>query len=179
MHARNCGLALLLAAIAAGPAAAGGLQLRVPGLAGGAAVLPAQVYDGDGCRGGNRSPALAWSGVPPAARSLAVTMFDPDAPRGGWWHWLAYDLPPRLPGLGEGAATTLPAGARQARNDYGEPGYSGPCPPPGRRHHYLLTLYALDVSRLPVNDDSRPAAVMQALRAHAVGTASLTLIYGR
>ena len=41
-------------------------------------TLPAaQVLSGFGCQGSNRSPALAWTKPPTAARSLAVTVFDP------------------------------------------------------------------------------------------------------
>lgn len=169
---------LLLALTAAGPVVAAGLQLRAPRLHDGQAVPQAQVYDRFGCRGDNRSPALNWSGIPSAARSLAVTMFDPDAPGRGWWHWLAYDLPVRTTGLAEGAASAPSFAGRQARNDYGQSGYGGPCPPPGQRHRYVITLYALDVEQLPV-DTRRPAAVAEALRAHALATASLTLEYHR
>src|ERR1039458_9978827 len=41
------------------------------------------------------SPALQWSGVPSAAKSLALICDDPDAPMGAWVHWVIYDLPPR------------------------------------------------------------------------------------
>src|SRR6266496_3290150 len=42
-----------------------------------------------GCTGPGVSPELAWSGAPAAARSYAITVFDPDAPTGsGFWHWL-------------------------------------------------------------------------------------------
>ncbi|MBA3490010.1 MAG: hypothetical protein H0T78_10825 [Longispora sp.] len=29
-------------------------------------------------------------------------------------------------------------------NDFGEPGYGGPNPPPGPAHHYVFTIYALE-----------------------------------
>ena len=41
----------------------------------------------------NLSPALQWSGLPPAAKSLALICDDPDAPAGTWVHWVVYDLP--------------------------------------------------------------------------------------
>jgi hypothetical protein len=72
-----------------------------------------QVYDGFGCTGQNVSPALQWSGVPAGAKSLAITVYDPDAPTGsGWWHWMVYDIPP--------TTTSLPAGV----------GARGKAPPP-------------------------------------------------
>jgi len=35
-------------------------------------------------------------------------------------------------------------GSRQGRDDFGEIGYDGPCPPPGKLHRYFFKLYALD-----------------------------------
>src|SRR5208283_4753292 len=48
------------------------------------------------------SPALQWSGAPPATKSLALICDDPDAPVGTWVHWVIYDLPPGAAGLSEG-----------------------------------------------------------------------------
>ena len=145
-------------------------------------TLPlAQVYKGSGCNGGNRSPALAWSGAPEGTRSYAVTMFDPDAPTGhGWWHWLAYDLPARTTSLPENAGAALPDGARQARNDFGSIGYGGACPPAGAKpHRYVITVYALPVARLAVPASASAAQVDAALERDALAKARLTLRYGR
>lgn len=92
------------------------------------------------------SPALQWSGVPPAAKSLALICDDPDAPMGTWVHWVLYDLPPVGTGLAEGVPKSpeLPNGAKQGVNDYKKIGYGGPCPPPGKPHRYFFKLYALD-----------------------------------
>jgi Raf kinase inhibitor-like YbhB/YbcL family protein len=131
------------------PAAMAKLRLRVLGVAPGHRFAPAQVYSGFGCTGANRSPALRIAGVPAQAKSLAVTIFDPDAAtQSGWWHWLVYDLPPSTRLLAENAAATLPA-AQQGPNDFGDHGYDGPCPPPGGGvHHYRVTVWALKVRHL-------------------------------
>jgi Phosphatidylethanolamine-binding protein len=89
------------------------IRLQVGGLIHGR-FGPNQVYDKLGCVGGNMSPELLISGVPKAAKSLAITIFDPDAPtQSGWWHWLVYDLPPGTARLKEDASKTgLPSDAQ-------------------------------------------------------------------
>lgn len=168
-------------------ACAGGRDFRVAGgaLRAGDPLPRAQVYRGDGCEGGNRSPALQWSGAPAGTRSYAVTMFDPDAPTGhGWWHWLAYDLPADTQSLPEDAGrpdgNALPSGARQARNDFGSVGYGGACPPAGDApHRYVITVYALPVAQLTVPVTASAATVDATLRRDAMASARLTLRYGR
>jgi hypothetical protein len=101
------------------------------------------------CEGEDRSPELRWSGVPDGAVSLALIVDDPDAPdpaapQRTWVHWVLYDIPPSDPGLREDARRYgLPSGAREGKNDWGNVGYGGPCPPKGR-HRYFHKLYALD-----------------------------------
>ncbi|MBU3655953.1 MAG: YbhB/YbcL family Raf kinase inhibitor-like protein [Alphaproteobacteria bacterium] len=52
------------------------------------------VFNGFGCSGENRSPALSWRDAPKDTKSFALTVYDPDAPTGsGWWHWLMIDIP--------------------------------------------------------------------------------------
>ena len=96
-------------------------------------------------QGGNISPPLAWTGVPDGTRSLALIVDDPDAPSGVFVHWLLYGIPPGTTELKEHLAATpsLPNGARQGRNGYGDLGYGGPQPPSGT-HRYFFRLYALD-----------------------------------
>ncbi len=133
------------------------------------------------CEGEDRSPALAWSGVPPQAKSLALIVDDPDAPdpaapRVTWVHWVLYDIPPTAGGLAEGVSgAALPAGARWGLNDWKKTGYGGPCPPIGR-HRYFFKLYALDTI-LP--DLGRPdkARLEAAMRGHIVAQAELVGTY--
>lgn len=176
-------IALILVASAAMPALA--MQLHSRDLPRHRPLPAAQVYRGFGCHGGNTSPQLSWTGVPAGTRSFAVTVYDPDAPTGsGWWHWVVYDIPATVRALpaGAGAAggTRLPAGARQARNDFGRRAYGGACPPAGApAHHYRFTVYALRVAKLPVPADASPALVGYLIHADRLGRARRVLRYGR
>lgn len=142
-------------------------------------IAARHIYDGFGCTGQNVAPAWHWQGVPANARSLAVTVYDPDAPTGsGWWHWMVLNLPATARGLPEGGA--LPAGAREVRNDFGTKHWGGPCPPAGDKpHHYVFTVYALDVPHIDVPDTASAALAGFALHAHVIGKAQQTLLYGR
>ena len=91
------------------------------------------------CEGDDVSPPLMLGGVPPAAKSLALIVDDPDAPdpaapKRVWVHWVIYNVPPTTKELPEGVrADALPTGARVGKNDWGNAGYGGPCPPIGYR----------------------------------------------
>jgi Raf kinase inhibitor-like YbhB/YbcL family protein len=139
----------------------------------------AQEFNQFGCTGQNQSPALTWQGVPKGTKSLAVTVYDPDAPTGsGWWHWLVVNLPPTTTQLAAGGP--LPAGAIQGRNDYGTADFGGACPPQGDKpHRYILTVWALNVDKLPITEQASGALVGYYVNAHAVGKASATVRYGR
>jgi len=98
--------------------------------------IPAKYgYDGN-----NVNPPLTFSEVPPEAKSLALILEDPDAPGGTFTHWLLYNIAPATLQILEG---TLPIGAHQATNGFGQQAYGGPKPPDGK-HHYHFKLLALD-----------------------------------
>jgi Raf kinase inhibitor-like YbhB/YbcL family protein len=133
------------------------------------------------CEGKDTSPPLAWSGVPPGAKSLALVVDDPDAPdprapKTTWVHWVLYDLPASAAGLpGAAAAKDLPAGTREGLNDWKRTGYGGPCPPIGR-HRYFFKLYALDTV-LPDLGTPTKAALEEAMKGHTLGKAELVGTY--
>jgi hypothetical protein len=132
------------------------------------------------CSGANLSPQLAWSAPPARTASLALIVTDPDAPRGTWVHWVLYNLPAGTRALPEGlpALGQLPDGALQGRNDFGELGYGGPCPPPGSPHHYVFTLFALDAKlNLPVGE--KRAQVEAAMQGHILATGRLVGLFQR
>jgi hypothetical protein len=65
---------------------------------------------------------------------------DPDAPRGTFTHWIAYNIPPKTRAIANGEAAVV---MEQASNDFGQTEYGGPRPPSGE-HRYFFKLYALD-----------------------------------
>lgn len=97
------------------------------------------------CEGDNISPSLSWKGVPEEAKVLALVVDDPDA-SGVFTHWVIYNLPMTLAGLEEDASFNdrFCEGLREGFNDFGNQGYSGPCPPRGNPpHRYKFRLFAL------------------------------------
>jgi Raf kinase inhibitor-like YbhB/YbcL family protein len=135
------------------------------------------------CDGKDSSPPLAWTEVPPGAKSLVLIVDDPDAPdpkapKMTWVHWVLYDLPPGTGILGGGVVPTdLPGGTRQGLNDWKRTGYGGPCPPIGR-HRYFFKLYALDTLLGDLGKADK-AAVEKAMRGHVVAHAELVGTYER
>jgi len=157
------------------------------------------VLNGFGCKGGNVSPALAWQNVPPGTKSLALQVFDPDAPTGaGFWHWTVYNIPPTATSLPQGAGNSpkgLPAPAYGGATDYldtgatgGNGNYGGPCPPEADKpHRYIFTLYALAVDDLAkaggIPKTGTPSlysfVLNKGLGANLIEKASFTATYGR
>jgi len=177
-------LTLLSALLVSSPTAAATAPFRLTStsIAEGEMLAPTQVYRGFGCQGGDRSPQLAWSGVPDGTKSFAVTVYDPDAPTGsGWWHWSIIDLPAAMRSLPAGASGTADrlGGATELRNDYGTPGFGGACPPPGEVHRYVVTIHALGVDHLDLPRDAGNALAGFMIRSNTIAIARITAIYHR
>ncbi len=135
------------------------------------------------CDGDNLSPPLAWSRIPPAVRSLALIVEDPDAPLGTFTHWVLYAISPEVHALAAGVASLdrveLQPGqsALQGKNDFGRPGYGGPCPPSGT-HRYFFRLFALD-RELALQPGSDVSALLKAMKGHVLATGELMGKYRR
>jgi len=176
----------LFAAFLGGEAAtAQTMTLTSPDIAPGAKIADEQVFSSFGCTGGNISPALSWSGAPQGTKSFALSVYDPDAPTGsGFWHWVVFNISPDTTSLAKGAgdpkSDAAPKGAIEARTDFGAPGYGGPCPPKGDKpHHYIFTIFAVDVDKLDADENATAAVVGFNLHFHTLAKASLTALYGR
>jgi Raf kinase inhibitor-like YbhB/YbcL family protein len=134
--------------------------------------------------GENLSPPLAWQGLPPGTRQLALICDDPDAPRPEpWVHWVIYGIHPALSclseGIGKGDHAEINGSALQGRNTGESLGYDGPKPPHGHGvHHYYFKLYALDEAM-----DLRPGLnkedLLKAIDGHVLAKAELIGTYER
>ena len=164
--------------------AGGRFRVTSPDLEARGRITAAHVFNGMGCTGQNISPTLKWSNAPAGTKSFAVTAYDPDAPTGsGWWHWVVYNIPASVTELAAGAGNSngrsLPSGAAQGNTDFGTRGYGGPCPPPGKPHHYHFTVFALKVDKLDIPNNATAAYVGFNLNGNKLATARLTGLYGR
>jgi hypothetical protein len=83
-------------------------------------------------------------------------------------------------GAGSEGSKDLSAGAIQGRTDFGFSHYGGPCPPVGgHAPHYEITLYALKVPSLPLDETASGAQVGLSLGANTLATAKIVGRYGR
>ena len=124
------------------------------------------------CDGRNISPQLSWETVPVETKSFALICDDPDAPGGGWIHWLVYDIPNRVRTIEQ---DSLPVGSKQVENDFGKKPYGGPCPPSGT-HRYFFRLYALDVEHL---ENVNKRNFIETVEKHATKKATIMGLYKR
>ena len=125
----------------------------------------------DTCDGGNGVPDLHWTAGPPGTLSYALQLFDTDAPNGGFTHWMLANEPADL-------REPMPASGVSGRNDFGREGYAGPCPPTGRPHRYIFTVYAVD-GNLPLRPLYSRAEFQKALQNHILAQAMLAATYSR
>jgi hypothetical protein len=129
--------------------------------------------------GDNFSPPLSWDDAPDSAVSFALVVEDYDAPHEILTHWVVYDLPATIGYLPEGVVNQplLPDGGAQGKNDFGQLGFSGPCPTNGA-HRYFFKLYALDIM-LNLAPGATKKEVLTAIEGHVLESAELIGRYAR
>ena len=123
-------------------------------------------------------------------------------PRIDFFHWVLIDLDPHSGPIREGEFSDgvtprgkpgpqAPRNARHGVNDYtlwfanqaemkGDYfGYDGPCPPWNDSivHHYVFTVYALDVEQLAVTGTFRGPEVLNAMKGHVLEEAKIIGLY--
>jgi Raf kinase inhibitor-like YbhB/YbcL family protein len=124
---------------------------------------------------GNINPELLIQNVPLEAKSLALIVHDPDAPRpGGFTHWMVWNINPRTTQIKE---ESTPPESAEGKNGAGSMGYMGPKPPPGPAHHYHFYLYALDAELDLKEADTAVEILQEAIGQHEIAKAELVGLY--
>lgn len=132
------------------------------------------------CDGENISPHLMWQNWPPHTQSFALICDDPDAPREmPFVHWVIYNIPAHIHYLSEHQPNKdrLSEDIYQGPNDTKSAGYYGPCPPAGKPHRYIFTLYALDTTFTEKNMTKEQ--LIAAMNEHILAHTMLIGLYGR
>lgn len=126
------------------------------------------------CDGRNVNPPLTIENVPRYTESLALIMEDPDSPGGNWVHWRVWNIAPTTTCIKE---NSVPKGAIQGLNTFGQSGYGGPCPHSGE-HGYVFRIYAL---KTPLHIPAEASELMfrNALIGNTLGEADLVGYYRR
>lgn len=126
------------------------------------------------CDGDDVPFPLDWSGEPGTTQAFVLIFDDPDAPGDDpFVHWLMYDIPPVISGFESVSRDArLPNGAAQGENSRGDIGYTGPCPPEGQTHMYVMTVYALDAA-LGLDPGASREDVEVAMEGRVVGAGEL------
>ncbi|MCF7874479.1 MAG: YbhB/YbcL family Raf kinase inhibitor-like protein [Candidatus Omnitrophica bacterium] len=132
------------------------------------------------CDGKSYSPPLSWDDLPRGVKSFVLIVDDPDAPAGIWVHWVLYNIPASLKKLGENIDKEKmeSLGLKQGKNDFGQIGYNGPCPPPGPAHKYSFKLYALDKEIKAGQGVTKPELIEQ-MQGHIIAETKLSGFYQR
>ena len=123
-------------------------------------------------------------------------------PRVDFYHWMLVDIPAETSEIAAGSQSdgvtphgkrgpAAPGGMRHGINSYtqwfaSDPqmegdyfGYDGPCPPWNDSivHHYIFTLYALDINELDFEGEITAENVRAAMKGHVLAEATLTGTY--
>lgn len=126
------------------------------------------------CDGSDMSPPLEISmNGASGIESFALILDDSDAPSGTWTHWIVWNIDPNTTEI---STNSVPVGAVEGTNSWGEVGYGGPCPPGNETHAYFFRLYALD-SELDLDSSATIDELGDAMSGHMVGYAPLFSYY--
>src|SRR5215207_5500030 len=145
------------------------MRLTSPAFANGE-TLPAEYT----ARGKGHVPPLVLEDVPDGTRTLALVVYDPDAPRPGpsshiFDHWVVWNVPGNVRRIDDENSHQGVVG----RNSAGQRGWSAPGPPPGSPpHRYVFHVYALDAP-VDLSPGSTRTDLEAAVRGHVLAEAEL------
>jgi len=126
------------------------------------------------CDGMDVNPSLELIDVPKNAKSLVLIVDDPDSPAKIWTHWILWNISPITKNIKE---NSVPLGAREGMNDFGNADYGGPCPHSGT-HRYQFKLFALDI-KMDLSGNSGKDEVERTMKGHILDKSILVGTYSK
>ncbi len=124
------------------------------------------------CVGQSINPPLNIQNPPAETKSFTLIVEDPDAPNGGFTHWVLFNISPEQLTIDEHSAPGV-----EGQNGAGSIGYVGPCPPSGT-HHYHFKLFALNIT-LPLKAGATKSEVENSQKNHILAQTSLIGLFSK
>jgi Raf kinase inhibitor-like YbhB/YbcL family protein len=124
------------------------------------------------CDGDEVNPPITIEGIPTTAKTLALIVDDPDAPRGTFDHWVIWNIPPTI----KIEENTVPG--TEGINSAGQHSYVGMCPPSGT-HRYFFKVYALDAKLDLRANATKKKDLEKAMQGHIIAKGELVGLYRR
>ncbi len=129
-----------------------------------------------------RVPTFQWGPAPARTASVVVDFRDVDtgtAPgddlfKTRFRQWVVYNLPPSTTSI-----PPVPSGAHEGFNDFGQAGYSAPCPPRGHGHRYVFQVFFLDSNAQLGPQATRDQIIEVERGKHVIATGTLNVAYDR
>jgi Raf kinase inhibitor-like YbhB/YbcL family protein len=121
-------------------------------------------------------PAISFTGMPEAAKSVVIVCEDPDAPQlEPFVHWLVYGVPASVGAVDAQTQHDY----RLGKNSKSEQGYTPAAPPPGHGvHHYHFQVFALDIE-LDLAAGADREALFQGMTGHVLSWGEIVGTYER
>ena len=126
------------------------------------------------CEGEDINPQITVLGAPEKTKSFAVIVDDPDAGNKTWNHWIMWDIPPEFSSISE---NSVPVGAVQGKQSFGNYKYEGPCPPSGE-HRYFFKVFALN-NMLKLPEDTSKTELLNYIDENLIEKAEFYGIYSK
>jgi Raf kinase inhibitor-like YbhB/YbcL family protein len=156
-----------------------GLRVNSPAFANGKAIPKKYTVDG-----ANVSPPLAWGEGPTQTKGFVLIVEDPDV-RGKepFVHWIVYAIPATQTSLSEGASSVTVqqaslGTAKEGKNSKGLMSYVGPEPAPGKPHHYVFQVFAVDAP-LDLAAGATKKQVLEEMKGHVLTQGEVVGTYQR
>lgn len=145
-------------------------------------------YANTGIKGGkNISIPLSWSNAPKGTKSFAIIVYDLNKVAENWVHWAVINIPSNVSKVSESAScsssktiknASMPKNSIELNNTFGFKGYGGPEPPSGTGvHKYRIVIYALNTSKVSLNQNVTYASFAKAMKGKTLSSAELIGTY--
>ncbi|MDD3302579.1 MAG: YbhB/YbcL family Raf kinase inhibitor-like protein [Candidatus Gracilibacteria bacterium] len=134
------------------------------------------------CDGYDKIPSFVIEKLPIETKSIVLIVDDPDAPKGTWVHFVAFDIDNR----GQTSLSLFTDnidnyyGFKRGKNSSNELFWHGPCPPKGHGvHRYFFKVYALNIDKVDLSEGIYKDELLNYIKDNIIGYGQIIAKYER